>query len=166
MADVIRGKDKILLFRKLEDAGEETAAKLALQTTHTISYERDTNTTQTKDGPVNSNSNLTTTISIEALLTRDDPASALLRDAVIDGYKVEVWEVDLGSKGEGNKYKALYGQGSLSSWEDPADVEEDATLSTEMAIDGELQKGEVTLTQEQESTIQYAFRDITPFSAG
>ena len=166
MAEIIKGKEKILLFRKLSEASKDNATKLALQTAHTISYERDSETTQTKDGPVTNNSNLQTTISIEALLTRDDPASALLREAVIDGYKVEVWEIDLGSKGSEGKYSALYGQGTLSSWEDPADFEEDAKLSTEMTIDGELQKGEATLTKEQEETIQYAFRDVTPVSAG
>ena len=50
MIKAIYGKDKILMFRLLENATKEKATKLALQTEHTLSYENNVDTTQTKDG--------------------------------------------------------------------------------------------------------------------
>ena len=39
MIKAIYGKDKILMFRLLENAKQKKATKLALQTEHTLSYE-------------------------------------------------------------------------------------------------------------------------------
>lgn len=48
----IHGKSRFLLFRLLKDAKTKTAAKLALQTEHEWSYERDVEQTKTKDGSI------------------------------------------------------------------------------------------------------------------
>lgn len=153
------GKDRILLFRTLKEAGEVGAAKLALQTEHTWSYDRSVDSTQTKDGTVTYDSGLEVTLDINAVIS-DDPVNNMLYQAVINGDKIEVWDVDLSIEGgTPGTYKAKYAQGLLESWEDPASVEDLSELSTSMRIDGIPKEGDATLTEDQEEEIMYAFRD-------
>lgn len=152
------GKDKILMFRKLGD--KKAAAKLALQTEHSWNYERSNDVKKTKDGAVTSDGGLEVTLSIEAVANRDE-LNKMLKQSVEQGFKLEVWEIDLAGTKQGAKYPALYAQGSLSSWEVPSNVEDLETISTEMTIDGKPVEGYATLTAEQEAAIQYAFADTT-----
>nr|WP_205397280.1 phage major tail protein, TP901-1 family [Streptococcus lutetiensis] len=153
-----RGKDKILMFRKLGD--RTAAAKLALQTEHKWKYERKNDSKKTKDGAVNSDKGLEVVLSIEAVATRDE-LNLMLKDSVVNGYKLEVWEIDLAGTKQGNKYPALYAQGSLNSWEVPDNVEELETISTEMAIEGKPVDGYATLSDVQIAEINYTFADTT-----
>ncbi|HFU4055593.1 TPA: phage major tail protein, TP901-1 family [Streptococcus suis] len=152
------GKDKILMFRKLGD--KTAAAKLALQIEHKLKYERESDATKTKDGVVNSIGGLETTMEIEAVTTRD-PLNKMLKDSVVEGFKLEVWEIDLAGERKSGKYPALYMQGSLASWEVPSNVNDLETLSTEFNVDGKPQEGYATLTAEQAEEITYAFQDVT-----
>lgn len=158
MKTPIFGKDKILKFRRLADAKTREAAKLALQIEHTIAYDTNADSQMTKDGPINYDGGLTTTIEISAISTRDE-VNEMLRQSVLKREVLEIWEIDLGGKTEDGKYPAKYGQGRLAEWEDPANVEEAAQFTTTFNVDGELQDGEVTLTAEEVETIQYAFKD-------
>lgn len=152
------GKNKFLMFRKL---GDKTAAtKLALQTEHSWNYERSTDVTKTKDGAVSSDGGLEVALSIEAVASAD-PVNKMLKDSVINGYVLEVWEIDLAGQKSDSKYPALYAQGKLSSWEVPANVEDLETISTEMTINGKPVEGNATLTAGQEAAIQYAFANTT-----
>lgn len=152
------GKNKILMFRKLGD--KTAAAKLALQTEHKWKYERKNDSTATKDGSVVSDKGLEVTLSIEAVTSRDD-VNKMLKKSVVDGEKLEVWEIDLAGEKQGEKYPALYAQGALSSWEVPDNVEDLETLSTEMTIEGKPVEGYATLTASQVQEINYAFKDTT-----
>ncbi|MCO4481527.1 hypothetical protein Si128_00182 [Streptococcus infantarius subsp. infantarius] len=152
------GKNKILMFRKLGD--KKAAAKLALQTEHKWKYERKNDSTATKDGSVVSDKGLEVTLSIEAVTSRDD-INKMLKNSVVNGEKLEVWEIDLAGEKQGEKYPALYAQGALSSWEVPDNVEDLETLSTEMTIEGKPVEGYATLTASQVEEINYAFKDTT-----
>ena len=152
------GKEKILMFRKFGD--KTAAAKLALQTEHEWEYSRDADTTKTKDGAVVADGGLETKLSITAIGTKDE-LNEMLKKSVVDGYKVEVWEIDLSDKKSNGKYGALYAIGRLSSWKVPANVEELVEIESEMSVEGKPQAGEATLTEEQVKEIQYAFQDTT-----
>ena len=152
------GKNKILMFRKLGD--KTAAAKLALQTEHKWKYERKNDSTATKDGSVVSDKGLEVTLSIEAVTSRDD-VNKMLKNSVVNGEKLEVWEIDLAGEKQGEKYPALYAQGALSSWEVPDNVEDLETVSTEMTIEGKPVEGYATLTASQVEEINYAFKDTT-----
>ncbi len=160
MLEAKKGKNRILMFRKLSEMKNESAARLALQTEHEWEYSRDTDLEQTKDGPISTDGGLEVTLSINAIAS-DDPVNNMLRTAVIEGEKLEVWDIDI-TKKVGGKYPALYARGNLNSWTIPANVEDYLELETEMIIDGKPQEGEVTLTAEQEKFVQYTFMDITP----
>lgn len=156
------GKEKILMFRK---SGDKTAAaKLALQTEHEWEYSRDADTTKTKDGAVVADGGLETKLSITAIGTKDE-LNEMLKKSVVDGYKVEVWEIDLSDKKSNGKYGALYAIGRLSSWKVPANVEELVEIESEMSVEGKPQAGEATLTDEQVKEIQYTFQDTTAINS-
>lgn len=158
------GKHKILMFRLLEDAADDSAAKLALQTNHSWSYTRSTESTATKDGAIVSQGGLEATLNIEAVAS-DDPVNNMLKEAVIESKKLEVWEIDIGAEQVEGKYPATYAQGNLENWEVPNEVEGLVTLSTTMRIDGAPKDGMATITAEQAEEISYAFRDVTPVPA-
>lgn len=160
MANPIYGKDKVLKFRLLKDIKNKDAAKLALQMEHTIKYDTGQESKQTKDGPINTGTGLTTTIEISAISTRDE-VNKMLRDSVLNQEDLEVWEIDLGATPVGGKYPVLYGRGRLSSWEDPANVEEAAEFSTTLNIDGTLQSGFDVVTDMEKQQIQYVYTSMS-----
>ncbi len=154
------GKNKILLFRLLENQGEE-AAKLVFQTEHTFSYSRELERIITKDGSLINVGGLESEVAIEAIQAMDDPVANMLRQSVIHGQKLELWEVTVDEelKTADNKFPAIYAQGYLDSWEDPASAEENAAISANFTVELEPQFGEATLTEEQQAAVQYAFQD-------
>lgn len=158
----IKGKSKILLFRLLGEKSSKKAAKLALQTEHEWSYERETDATQTKDGAIVSTGGLEVTLDISAVSSRDDVNKMLFR-AVKEDLTLEVWEIDLEDNKSGNKYGAKYAQGKLNSWTLPDSVDGFEEISTTMAIDGVPVDGEATLEEDQKALIKaaYEFTDTT-----
>lgn len=159
MKEAQHGKNFILAFRRLKDASSKAGLKLGLQIEHELKYNRDSDSTATKDGAVVTAGPLEVTLELTAIST-DDEVNRMLKQSVIDGDKIEVWEIDLASKTAEGKYKALYMQGNLSNWDLPRNVEELVEISTEASIDGVPVEGELTLTEEQENQIAYAFRDL------
>lgn len=157
---VLEGKNKILLFRRLADQDTD-AAKLAFQTTHTFSYSRELESVITKDGSIVSPGDLESEVSIEALQSKDDPLATMLKEAVITGEKLELWEVtvDEDVQNEEGKYPAVYVQGYIGEWEEEAGAEDNATMSGTFTVEMEPQFGYATLTEDQQDAVQYAFRD-------
>ncbi|MEQ7302957.1 phage major tail protein, TP901-1 family [Enterococcus avium] len=164
-ATPVYGKDRILMFRLYDERTTKGAAKLALQTKHTWKYEAKSDTTETKDGNINSPATAGATLEIEAVTSLDD-VNEMLKQAVLKSKKLEVWDINLAdAQGEG-KYGATYAQGYMQSWEVPSEVGKLGELKTEMNIDQLPVDGVATLSAEQESEIQYAFTDTTAVTAG
>ncbi|MBT2653268.1 MULTISPECIES: phage major tail protein, TP901-1 family [Oceanobacillus] len=159
MAEMLQGKNKVLLFRLLNESTNE-AAKLVFQTEHTFSYSRALDRIITKDGTIVKVGELESEVSIEAIQSKDDPVREMLEHAVKKGEKIELWEVTVDeSLKEGDKYPAVYAQGYLDSWESAANAEEQATVSSNFIVELEPQVGMATLTTEQEEAVQYVFQD-------
>lgn len=160
MPEMQQGKNKILLFRLLEEQNTE-AAKLVFQTDHTFSYSRSLDRIVTKDGTIVKVGGLESEVSIEAIQSKKDPTYTMLQNAMKKGKKLELWEVTVDEelKNEEEKYPAVYCQGYLDSWEPGAPVEDEATVSSNFIVELEPQDGFATLTEEQEEAVQYAFRD-------
>lgn len=163
MAEATQGKQVILLVRRLDEAATKKAAKPLFQIEHTISYERSLDTTQTKDGAVNSDGGLEVTLSLTGLASKDD-ANEYMKKAVKDGAIMEFWSVDLsqpGTSGNEGKYKAEYMRGKVASWEVPYNVEDLVEISTEANIDGVPQEGYATVEASIIEKAQYVFADTT-----
>jgi len=160
-AEMLQGKNKILLFRKLSEQ-TKTAAKLVFQTEHTFSYSRSLDRIVTKDGTVVKVGELEAEVSIEAIQSKDDPVAPMLKEAAIKGEKLELWEVTVDEDlKEGDKYPATYCQEYLDSWENGAGSEDEATISSNFIVELEPQFGLATLTADQQTAVQYAFADTT-----
>lgn len=165
MAEMQQGKDKILLFRRLKDAESDVAAKLVFQTEHTFSYNRDMDKIITKDGVVVKVGELEAEVDIDAIQAKEDPTYDMLEEAMKKGEKLELWEVNVDEDlKEDDKYPAVYCQGYLESWEPASSAEDEAELSSKFIVELEPQTGMATLTEAQESAVQYAFRDTTEYS--
>ena len=163
MAEATQGKQVILLVRRLDEATKKAAAKPLFQIEHSISYERSLDTTQTKDGAVNSDGGLEVTLSLTGLASKDDE-NEYMKKAVKDGAIMEFWSVDLSQEGTDTnvgKYKAEYMRGKVASWEVPYNVEDLVEISTEASIDGVPQEGYATVTEDVIKKVQYAFADTT-----
>lgn len=165
MAEIktVHGKTKFLLFRLLEEASTKPATKLALQTEHEWSYERDNEGIKTKDGTVIATGAMEVSLSIKAVSTYDE-LNQLLYRSVVEDKTLEVWEVDIANQGAGGKYKAKYARGKLSSWTLPSSVDALEELDTELKIEGVPVEGEASLTDDQKLLIKsaYSFEDTTP----
>ncbi len=166
MEKPILGKDKILKFRRFADRNREGAARLALQTEHTITYEANADSKMTKDGPINYSGGVNTTIEISAVSTRDE-VNNMLRQAVLKQELLEVWEIDTGAEpNEKGEFPAKYGRGLLSEWEDPANVEEASQFTTSFNVDGELQEGYVKISDAEIREVQYVFQGTEAITDG
>lgn len=163
MADTVTpiyGKDRILAFRLFEERTKKAATKLALQTQHTWKFEAKSDSTETKDGNINSPATATATLEIEAISSLDE-VNKMLEDAVLNSKMLEVWDINLAdSKGSG-KYGAKYARGYLQSWEVPSEIGKLVELKTTMNVDQLPVSGEATLTSEQQKEVQYTFADTT-----
>lgn len=161
---MLDGKNKVLLFRLLEESDEENAAKLVFQTEHTFSYERELDRIVTKDGIVVKVGELEAEVEIDAIQSVEDPVYDMLENAMKKGKKLELWEVNVDEElKEDDKYPAVYCQGYLENWEPVASAEDEAEISSTFVVEMEPQTGMATLTEEQERAVQYAFRDTTPY---
>lgn len=157
-----KGIDSILLFRILDDATKEVAAKLAFQTEHSTEKSRDTSTSQTKDGVLQTVGGIEVTLSATSIMAEKDPLVEKLEAAMDAGKIVEIWEIEKGAKNTlGNKYEATYYQGYLTSFNKTKNAEDLVELEMEFGINGVGTKGEATLDEEQSQVVQYAFEDTT-----
>lgn len=165
----VSGKTKFLLFRKLKDATSKAAAKLALQTEHEWSFERDQEQVKTKDGSIVASGGMEVSLTISAISSYDE-VNEMLFESVVNDEELEVWEVDIAKpvSGQDGKYHGRYARGRLSSWTLPSSVDSLEELETEMAISGKPVEGEVTLTQAQRLLIEkaYEFVDTTVVMPG
>src|SRR5690625_4899752 len=89
---MLQGKNKILLFRKLGDTSAE-GARLAFQTEHTFTYNRELEKVATKDGVVIKVGELESEVPLTAIQSKKDPLFSILQNCAIKGDKVELWEV-------------------------------------------------------------------------
>lgn len=165
---MLEGKNKILLFRKLSES-DKTAAKLAFQTGHTFDFTRDADGVPTKDGTIRKLNELESEVTgIEAVQAKSDPVATMLLEAMIDGEKLELWEVtvDEDLENEDGKFPAIYCQGFMTSWSIDNGVEDEATNSGDFAIELVPQFGFATLTEDQQEAVQYIFHDTVSEPAG
>ena len=162
--EAIKGKNIILLFRLLKNAASASAAKLAFQVEHSVDKSRDSDTTETKDGPITVGQGLEEEISYSCIMGKKDPVVETLETAINSNEVLEVWEVDVTEKSTGEKYPAKYRQGLLTEKNETANAEDLMEMECTFVTNGLAQSGEVTLTAAQEAVVQYKFRDTTPYT--
>lgn len=158
--EALKGKNQILLFRLLEEATKKTGAKLAFQTEHSVEKSRDSDTTETKDGPITIGQGIEESIPFSCIMAKDDPVVDLLDIAINENKIVELWEVDITKENQG-KFPAIYRQGLITELNKTANTEDLIELEGTFITNGIAQKGEVELTKEQQEVVQYKFKDLS-----
>lgn len=157
-----QGIDIILLYRILSKSTEEAAWKLAFQTEHDNGISRDSDSTATKDGPIQNLSQVEYDFSATSIVAKNDPHVDEMKQALIDGEIIEIWEIDRAEKGtntNAEKYKATYFQAYISSFSNNPNSEDALELELEFAVNGIGQPGWATLTEDQAEVVQYQFKD-------
>ncbi|MFI3124857.1 phage major tail protein, TP901-1 family [Streptococcus suis] len=168
--ELIQGKDLIVFFRRVADQKKQDAGKVRFQTEHTINSEKEVETTNTKDGVVNSITDGETSGEFTSLAYRENVDTVNMWKEMRKWYlakdKVEVWQVDLGSKRQnGGKevYDVDYYQGYLKNFEISAPSDDKVELSYEMAMDGNGVQAVDSLTETQKAAVeaaQYAYHTL------
>lgn len=156
---VLSGRDVILFFRERALHETEDASKLRFQTEHSISQEKDNESTLTKDGIINSISDGENTADITSLAYRDDQATLTtwkqLKDMFNRNALVEMWQVDITDvTPESPEVEATYYQGYFTSFEQSNPADGNVELSYSYAINGNGVDGTDTLTEEQITAVQ------------
>lgn len=169
MAEVKQGIDRILLYRLLSKATEESAWKMAFQTEHENSMSIDADSTATKDGPIQNVGDIEYDFSATSIMKKGDARIKELKNAMKNKELVEIWEIDKAEKGpgaDGEKYEGTYYQGYITSWGTNPNSEDALELELEFAINGVGQDGYCTLTDEQAEAVQYVFKDTIKDTSG
>lgn len=160
--EALKGIDLILLYRILSKAATEAAWKMAFQTEHENSLTRDSDAVVTKDGTVQSLKPVAYDFSATSLVGKGDPHVDEMRQAMIDGELIEIWEINRVEKGtdeNADKFKATYYQAYIGEYTPTSNAEDNVELSMAFAVNGVGQDGYATLTAEQEEVVQYTFKD-------
>lgn len=168
-ANVLFGKQKVLLFRRLSEENQGTdAVRLVFQQDHTFTYSRSLDRIVTKDGTVVKVGGLESEVSIDAVQSKADPTADMLKESVKNGEKLELWEVTIDEelKNEEDKYPSVYCQGYLDSWEIGANVEDEGTVSSTFIVEKVPQEGFTAIREDIEEAVQYAFREAVGTPAG
>jgi len=158
-----RGANRIMLMRPFSLRHNTTAGRMAFQTSHEKSLTRDAESTITKDGNINSLSELEVSYSLTTLLAQNDDVRERLYDAFLNGELVELWDIDKTEPtvAGGNQFPTTYFQGYLTEWSESAGAEDSVEISMSIVINGSGARGNATLNQEQTNVVQYEFADTT-----
>lgn len=167
MITPIKGQKKVLFFQAMDDTENDgNELRLAFQTEHTLSRERDLMEEMTKDGMIKmTNDQENVSLDITAFVAKGDSTYELLRDSYAENKQLQVWEVDITEESSTGEYPAVYMQGYLENFEESAGAEDFSELSTTFQVNLSPQTGDVTLTPEQFSAVQYAFYDFGELAA-
>lgn len=161
MAAVSKGQNTVLFFQDMDDANTEgNDLRLAFQTSHSISRERSTTEEETKDGTLKDAGSENASIDITSYVVRNDATHQLLKDAYVSNREIQAWEVDITEETEDGKYPATYMQGRLTNYNTSANADGYTELSTTFAVNLSPRDGSVSLSQEQFTAVQYAFKDF------
>lgn len=169
MAELLQGKNLILFFRERAKHATDDGAKLRFQTEHSISEEKESESTMTKDGMMTSISDGEVSADVSSLAYIDDTETITtwkaLRDAFQRNALMEMWEVDITNvSADALDVNPTYYQGYFTSFELSAPADGQVELSYTFVANGRGVEGTDTLTPEQLTAVQstaYEYEKIT-----
>lgn len=167
---VMNGAEVLAFTRRLADQATQAAERLKFQTEHTYNSEKETSSTVTKEGTINSVTDGETTVSLVSVAHREDnavPVWKKMKQWFKDKELIELWLVDTKAQKAG-KFDADYFQGYITSFEMSAPSDDKVEVSMEIAVNGQGVEGQTTLTAEQYTVAQklYEFETLQAKSKG
>lgn len=159
--EVLSGRNVIVFFREYAKKATEDASKLRFQTEYSISMEKETESTVTKDGNINTINDGENEAEITSLAYREDGETIetwkKLQDMFNRNALVEMWQVDVTYvTKEKLDVTPDYFQGYFSSFELSAPADDKVELNYTYAINGNGVTGEDKLSEEQLAMIEAA----------
>ena len=109
----LKGVNAVAFARKLNDASTKEAELIPWQTSLSFDPSRDSDSTVTKDGNVNTQSSVSTDLEAEFINNTSAIADSFY-DSLLDGDKIEFWIVHKDRKNADGKYFSWYMQTSVS----------------------------------------------------
>lgn len=158
------GKNLVLFFREWSKRKTEDGAKLRFQMEHSISKEKETEATVTKDGVINTIADGENTAEVTSLAYVDDTETITTWEKLEEMFDrnalVEMWQVDI-TNPEAKEFTPTYYQGYFTSFEISAPADGQVELSYSYAINGKGVKGDDTLTEAQLKSVQSTMYEYT-----
>lgn len=162
--EAVKGTKIVYLYRLLADSKTAKGTTLAYTTENERTLSRDSDTTETKDGPVVTPGSLEHEITATSILTKGDSMIDKMEKAVVSGETMEIWEANLSAPVAdvgGEQFKGKYFQGKLKEFSKSSNAEDNVEISLTFAIEGAGESGNVTVTKEQQVEASYVFKDTT-----
>ena len=154
------GAEQVVFGRLLSKAAELDGARISLQTTLDYTWERDSDSTETKDGSMTRSGAAEIEMDVE-FLSSDDPLIKVFKEAITKNEVIELWRVNFNQEGtSAGSHPAEYMRGYVTSFEENADADDFGTAKAEVSITGTPKDGSVTVDNAVASGIDYAFRDL------
>lgn len=161
-AEAVAGKKIVYPFRIKDEASTQDGTLLAFTTENSRSKSKDADSTATKDGSIRTPGVAEVEISATCILTKGDVMVDKLEDAMDSDKLIEIWETNLDEPVDPpaeNKFKGMYFQGYLTSFEKSSGAEDYVECSMTFGINGSGKRGDVTVTVEQQEIADYVFAD-------
>ena len=161
MAEAVQGSKIIYLYRLLKEQATEDAFRLAFVTEDSISYEKDADSTITKDGAIRTPSAAEIEKPVTCILAKGDTDVKKLKEAMLNDELIELWEANLDEpvEGEENKFYGTYFQGYITSYEKTSNAEDMVEIQMTVGVNGTGKDGEVTVPPDQQEDASYVFVD-------
>ena len=156
---ILQGMDTLAYIRLLKNAATEEGQLIPYQTSLSFDPQRDSDTTQTKDGAVGTSSSLETKIEVE-FVNNISKVSDDLYNALIKNEKVEIWIVNISRKNSEGKVFSWYAQGSVTEDSSDNDPDDNSTRDVTFSVDGEPQRGWLELPASAKEELAYVFRGL------
>lgn len=155
----LQGIDTVAYVRLLENAVKERGQLIPYQTSLDFDPQRDTDTTQTKQGGVPTTSSLETDLEVE-FINNISKVSDDLMTSLLKNKDIEVWIVYRKRRNAQGQYYAWYMRGIVSEDENENDPDDNSTRDVTFTIKGEPQRGWLTLPDDAEEELSYVFQGI------
>ena len=157
--EALAGKRMVSYFRLLENASKEDAEIVPLEGDSSISFKRDSKSTATKSGNINTSSGLTAEID-QTFYEGISKVSDQFYDAILDDKIIEYWLVDLDRVNTDGKYWAIYARCNVTEDKPSFKTDSTAERNPKMNVIGTPRRGYTALSDYDKGMLDYAFRGI------
>ena len=166
-AEAVQGKKIVYLYRIAEKEATNDAATLAFTTENGRTKSKDADSTETKDGAIRTPGASEVEITATSILSKGDTLIDDLEDAMDADKLIEIWEANLEEPATAgaNKFKGMYFQGYLTEIEKTSNAEDMVEVSLTFGVNGTGNRGDVTVSAEQQEIANYVFKDTSKTGA-
>ncbi len=160
----VTGKNLIYMYRLNSESATVDGVRIAFTTENEMSISSDADATATKDGSVRGASVAELELTATSLMDADDAMIPKLKNAILNGSLLDVWEVNLDKPKTGNKFEGTYYQAYITEFTASSPADGNVEVSMTFGINGKGAEGDVTVPTSQQDDGQYTFVD-TPKKA-